>query len=76
MWAGGFTGPNRFRTSTSQPAMNPYHLLYAAGPLLVSHLEIVTVTVTSEQNQRSSSCRSAKLAGTRVRPFSDRHLDR
>lgn len=56
--------------------MNPYHLLYAAGPLLVSHLEIVTVTVTSEQNQRSSSCRSAKLAGTRVRPFSDRHLDR
>src|SRR5215472_9491980 len=46
VWPGGFAGPNRFRDWTTDPAMKPYHLLYAAGQQLISHLEVVTTTVS------------------------------
>ena len=56
--------------------MQHHHLLYAAGPVLVSHLEIVTVTASSEQNHKIVVVSLTTLAVTRVRLFSDRHLDR
>ncbi|RZU13392.1 acetyltransferase (GNAT) family protein [Kribbella rubisoli] len=46
IWPEGFTGPNRFRDWTSHPDLRPHHLLYAAGSQLVSHLEIITTTVS------------------------------
>ncbi|WP_327639317.1 GNAT family N-acetyltransferase [Kribbella sp. NBC_00482] len=46
IWPEGFTGPNRFRDWTSRPDLRPHHLLYAAGSQLVSHLEIITTTVS------------------------------
>lgn len=46
VWPEGFTGPNRFRDSTTDPDKNPRHLLYAAGTQLVSHVELITTTVT------------------------------
>lgn len=46
VWPAGFTGPLRFRGWTSHPALDAYHLLYAADVQLVSHLEIITTTVS------------------------------
>jgi len=46
VWPEGFTGPNRFRDWTSRSDLAPYHLIYAGGSQLVSHVEIVTTTVT------------------------------
>ncbi|MGH3446509.1 MAG: GNAT family N-acetyltransferase [Nocardioidaceae bacterium] len=45
VWPDGFMGPLRFRDWTSEPDQDPYHLLYAADSVLVSHLEIITTTV-------------------------------
>jgi hypothetical protein len=45
VWPGGFMGVNRFRDWTTEPGKSPYHLLYAAGTQLVSHLEIITMMV-------------------------------
>ncbi|TCC56106.1 GNAT family N-acetyltransferase [Kribbella pittospori] len=50
-WPDGFTGPNRFRDWTSHPDLRPHHLLYAAGSQLVSHLEIITTTVSVDEEQ-------------------------
>ncbi len=46
VWPEGFTGPNRFRDWTTEPDKAPRHLLYAAGTQIVSHLELITTTVT------------------------------
>jgi hypothetical protein len=46
VWPEGFIGPNRFRDWITKPHMQAHHLLYAAGTQLVSHLEIITATVT------------------------------
>ncbi|WP_114558189.1 GNAT family N-acetyltransferase [Desertihabitans aurantiacus] len=51
VWPEGFAGANRFRTWTSHPSTAPIHQLYAAGSQLVSHLEIVTVTVTVDGHE-------------------------
>ena len=41
VWPEGFTGELRSRDWITNPAYQPYHLLYVAGDLVVSHLEIV-----------------------------------
>lgn len=46
VWPDGFMGPLRFRDWTSDPDQDPFHLLYAANAVLVSHLEIITTTVS------------------------------
>jgi hypothetical protein len=46
LWPEGFTGPNRFRDQITDPGLRPRHLLYAAGTQLVSHVEVITTTVT------------------------------
>lgn len=46
VWPGGFTGSDQFRDQVTDPALQPHHLPYAAGTQLVSHLELVTTTVT------------------------------
>jgi len=46
VWPGGFTGPNRFRDWTTDPDMKPHHLLYAADKQLISHLEVISTTVS------------------------------
>lgn len=45
-WPEGFTGPNRFRDQITDPGLRPHHLVFVAGSQLVSHLEIITTTVT------------------------------
>ncbi len=37
----GFVGENRYRDGITQPKYRPYHLLYVANDLVVSHVEIV-----------------------------------
>ncbi|MBO0881774.1 MAG: GNAT family N-acetyltransferase [Mycobacterium sp.] len=37
----GFVGPDRYRDWITQPKHQPYHLLYVANDLVVSHVEIV-----------------------------------
>lgn len=49
VWPDGFTGPNRFRDQITDPRLRPHHLLFAAEAQLVSHLEIITTTVTVNQ---------------------------
>jgi|SRR5215469_1672397 len=46
VWPGGFTGVNRFRDWTTNHAMKPHHLLYAADRQLISHVEVITATVS------------------------------
>jgi len=46
VWPDGFTGVNRFRDWTTNPAMRPHHLLYAADWQLISHVEVITATVS------------------------------
>lgn len=41
VWPEGFTGDLRHRDWITNPDYQPYHLLYVAGSLVVSHLEIV-----------------------------------
>ena len=41
VWPEGFTGDLRYRDEITNPEYHPYHLLYVAGDLVVSHLEIV-----------------------------------
>jgi hypothetical protein len=41
VWPEGFTGELRHREWITNPEYHPYHLLYVAGDLVVSHLEIV-----------------------------------
>jgi hypothetical protein len=48
VWPEGFTGALRYRDWITNPAYKPHHLLYVAGDLVVSHLEIVHRTVTHE----------------------------
>ncbi|MET9318051.1 GNAT family N-acetyltransferase [Kribbella sp. NPDC003505] len=43
VWPEGFTGGLRYRDWITNPAYEPHHLLYVAGDLVVSHLEIVHV---------------------------------
>lgn len=51
VWPDGFTGPNQFRDQITDPDLHPHHLLYAAGEQLVSHLELITTTVTVNGGQ-------------------------
>lgn len=46
VWPDGFTGPDQFRDQITDPGLQPHHLLYVAGTQLVSHLELITTTVT------------------------------
>jgi hypothetical protein len=48
VWPEGFTGALRYRDWITNPAYEPHHLLYVAGDLVVSHLEIVHLDVTHE----------------------------
>lgn len=41
VWPEGFTGDLRYRDWITRSEYRPYHLLYVAGALVVSHLEIV-----------------------------------
>jgi hypothetical protein len=41
VWPEGFTGALRYRDWITNPAYKPHHLLYVAGDLVLSHLEIV-----------------------------------
>ena len=41
VWPEGFTRELRYRDWITNPVYQPYHLLYVAGDLVVSHLEIV-----------------------------------
>jgi hypothetical protein len=41
IWPEGFTGELRYRDWITNPVYQPYNLLYVAGDLVVSHLEIV-----------------------------------
>ncbi|WP_165547025.1 GNAT family N-acetyltransferase [Kribbella sindirgiensis] len=43
VWPEGFTGELRYRDWITNPSYEPHHLLYVAGDLVVSHLEIVHV---------------------------------
>lgn len=51
VWPGGFTGANRFRDQITNPELRPHHLLFVAGTQLISHLEIITTTVTVNQTE-------------------------
>lgn len=48
VWPDGFTGELRYRDWITNPAYEPHHLLYVAGDLVVSHLEIVHVDLRHE----------------------------
>jgi predicted acetyltransferase len=48
VWPEGFTGELRYRDWITNPAYEPHHLLYVAGDLVVSHLEIVQVALSHE----------------------------
>ncbi|MET9271135.1 GNAT family N-acetyltransferase [Kribbella sp. NPDC003557] len=48
VWPEGFTGALRYRDWITNPAYEPHHLLYVAGDLVVSHLEIVHLDVQHE----------------------------
>lgn len=48
VWPEGFTGELRYRDWITNPAYAPHHLLYVAGDLVVSHLEIVHVALSHE----------------------------
>ena len=48
VWPEGFTGDLRYRDWITNPAYEPHHLLYVAGDLVVSHLEIVHVDLHHE----------------------------
>jgi GNAT superfamily N-acetyltransferase len=48
VWPEGFTGELRYRDWITNPAYEPHHLLYVAGDLVVSHLEIVHVDLLHE----------------------------
>lgn len=60
VWPEGFAGPNRFRDWTTPPEMHPHHLLYAADRQLVSHLEVITASVSvNDVNHRIASLTAA-----------------
>ena len=47
-WPEGFTGELRYRDWITRSDLTPYHLLYVAHGLVVSHLELIRVTVEHE----------------------------
>ncbi|TWD82756.1 acetyltransferase (GNAT) family protein [Kribbella amoyensis] len=48
VWPDGFTGSLRHRDWITNPEYDPHHMLYIAGDLVVSHLEVVHRDVTPE----------------------------
>ena len=48
VWPEGFTGELRYRDWITNPTYEPHHLLYVAGDLVVSHLEIVHLDLHHE----------------------------
>jgi hypothetical protein len=48
VWPEGFTGALRYRDWITNPMYEPHHLLYVAGDLVVSHLEIVKLDLLHE----------------------------
>ena len=48
VWPDGFTGNLRHRDWITNPEYDPHHMLYVAGDLVVSHLEVVHRHLTHE----------------------------
>lgn len=61
VWPAGFTGENRHRDWTSRTDLVPHHLLYTAGALVISHLEIITTTVCVADRRYSVQSPTAVL---------------
>ena len=54
VWPEGFTGDLRYRDEITNSENHPYHLLYVAGSLVVSHLEIASPAALPASTSRSS----------------------
>jgi hypothetical protein len=61
VWPDGFTGLNRFRDWTTEPDKKPHHLLYAADRQLISHLELITTTVSVNNVEYRAASPTAML---------------